>query len=241
VAGRVDHACTERQRLRLGLGADRREQVERAVERRMPMGDEAVDERSLRCDREWQDPDVAPTLQPPDPPLSDGVVTLRVPDPRRDAASLRHFDDPAIVRWILGGPPQVTDASAAIAERESWQGSAAVFSVDAEGHDERVGLIRVMFGLAEPFGFAEIGYIFFPEGRGQGYATRAVRLVAGWVFGLGVGRLQARTSLDNVASERVLERAGFQREGVARSGFVLPLSGEWVDTTMWSLLPGELR
>jgi RimJ/RimL family protein N-acetyltransferase len=204
--------------------------------------DQAVDARSLRSDLAWQDPDVPPNFQPPDSPLSDGVVTLRVPDPERDAASLRHFDDPSIVRWILGGPPQVTDPAAAIAEREAWHGSAnAGFSVDAEGHDERVGLVRVMFGLVEPFGFAEIGYVFFPPGRGQGYATRAVRLVAGWVFGLGVGRLQARTSLDNVASERVLERVGFQREGVARSGFVLPVSGEWLDTTMWSLLPSDLR
>ena len=191
----------------------------------------------------WHDRDVSPTLQPPDPPLSDGVVTLRVPDPELDAASLRHFDDPEIVRWILGGPPHVTDPAAVIAQqREWWQGSTnAVFSVDAEGHDERVGLTRVMFGLVEPFGFAEIGYILFPHGRGQGYATRTDRLVAGWVFELGVGRLQARTSLENVASERVLERAGFRREGVARSGFVLPISGEWMDTTMWSLLPGDRR
>jgi RimJ/RimL family protein N-acetyltransferase len=186
---------------------------------------------------------MAPSFQPPEAPLSDGVVTLRLPDPERDAGSLRHFDDPAIVRWILGGPPQVTDPAAAIAERESWQGGGnAGFSVDAEGHDERVGLIRIFFGLVDPFGFAEIGYIFFPHGRGQGYATRAVRLAASWVFGLGgIGRLQARTSLDNLGSERVLERVGFQRESVARSGFVLPVSREWVDTTIWSLLPGELR
>jgi hypothetical protein len=39
----------------------------------------------------------------------------------------------------------------------------------------------------------------------------------------------------------VLERVGFGREGLARSGFVLPVSREWVDTTMWSLLPGEVR
>ena len=67
-------------------------------------------------------------------------------------------------------------------------------------------------------------------------------LVAGWVFDmLGAGRLQARTSLGNVASEHVLERCGFTCEGVARAGFVLPVSREWVDTTMWSLLPGEAR
>lgn len=183
-----------------------------------------------------------PNFQPPERPLSDGVVTLRVPDPELDAGSLRHFDDPEIVRFILGGPPQVADPAAAIAQRESWEGGAnAGFSVDAEGHEERVGLIRIMFGLVEPFGFAEIGYVFFPHGRGQGFATRAVRLAAGWVFGLGIGRLQARTSLDNDGSERVLERVGFQREGIARSGFVLPVSGERVDTTMWSLLPGDLR
>jgi RimJ/RimL family protein N-acetyltransferase len=240
VAGSVDDARCERERLGIGLRADRREQLERTLERGVPPGDEAVD-RTEPTPSVWNDPDVVPTLQPPDPPLSDGIVTLRVPDPERDAASLRHFDDPAIVRWILGGPPHVPDPVDAIAQRESWQSTAAVFSVDAEGHDERVGLIRVMFGLVEPFGFAEIGYIFFPEGRGQGFATRAVHLVADGVFELGVGRLQARTSLDNVASERVLERAGFQREGVARSGFVLPISGEWVDTTMWSLLPGDRR
>jgi len=171
------------------------------------------------------------------------VVTLRVPDEARDAASLRHFADPEIVRWLLGGPPQPPDPGSAFAQQLAWwrAGTNAVFSIDAESHDERVGVARVMFGLVEPFGFAEIGYILFPEGRGRGYATRTVRLVANWVFDdLGLRRLQARTSLGNVASERVLERVGFRREGLARSGFVLPISREWVDTTMWSLLPGEV-
>jgi RimJ/RimL family protein N-acetyltransferase len=171
-------------------------------------------------------------------------VTLRVPDEASDAASLRHFEDPEIVRWLLGGPPQPPEPTSAFAQQQSWwrAGTNAAFSIDAVGHDERVGVTRVMFGLVEPFGFAEIGYILFPDGRGRGYATRTVRLVADWVLGdLGLGRLQARTSRGNVASERVLERVGFLREGLARSGFVLPVSREWVDTTMWSLLPGEVR
>ena len=63
-------------------------------------------------------------------------------------------------------------------------------------------------GSVDPFGFAESGDILFPDGRGRGYATRTVRLVAEWVLGdLGLGRLQARASKGNVASERVLERA----------------------------------
>lgn len=171
-------------------------------------------------------------------------MTLRVPNEARDAASLRHFDDPEIVRWLLGAPPQPPDPSSAFAQQLEWwrAGTNAAFSIDAEGHDERVGVTRVMFGLVDPFGFAEIGYILFPAGRGRGYATRTVRLVAAWVFDdLALGRLQARTSPGNVASEHVLERVGFRREGLARSGFVLPVTREWVDTTMWSLLPGDPR
>jgi RimJ/RimL family protein N-acetyltransferase len=171
-------------------------------------------------------------------------VTLRVPDEARDAASLRHFEDPEIVRWLLGGPPKPPEPSSAFAQQLDWwrAGTNAVFSIDAEGHAERVGVTRVMFGLVDPFGFAEIGYILFPDGRGRGYATRTVRLVAAWVFGdLGLGRLQARTSQGNVVSEHVLERVGFRREGLARCGFLLPVSGERVDTTMWSLLPDEVR
>jgi RimJ/RimL family protein N-acetyltransferase len=184
-------------------------------------------------------------LTPPDPPLTDGVVTLRPPDAERDAPTLSILgSDPEIIRWILGGtppPPRAEDVFPA--QVEKWRrGTDAIFSIDAAGHDLRVGFTRVMFGLADPFGFAEVGYILFPDGRGHGYATRTVRLLAGWVLDdLGIGRLQARTDLENRASQRVLERIGFQREGIARSGHVLPVSGKRIDCIMWSLLPGELE
>jgi RimJ/RimL family protein N-acetyltransferase len=86
----------------------------------------------------------------------------------------------------------------------------------------------------------EIGYFLLPVGRGNGYATRAVRLLVGWIFdGLELGRVQARTHLENVASQRVLERSGFTGEGVARSAAVFPVTGARFDCGMWSLLPGE--
>jgi RimJ/RimL family protein N-acetyltransferase len=179
-------------------------------------------------------------LAPPDPPLSDGVVTLRLPDVNRDAQTATAIsEDPEIQRWIFGGPPEPTDPKAAIQRQlEMWRNRTdAVFSIDAVGHEERVGVLRVLFGLVNPFGFAELGYSLLPEGRGRGYATRAVRLVAEWVFDeLGIGRLQARTAVGNTASERVLGRAGFQREGIARSGCMLPVTGVRHDVTMWSLL-----
>lgn len=184
-------------------------------------------------------------LKPPEPPLTDGVVTLRVPDEARDSAVALEPPDAETVRWIFGQPPRESpDPATELARYREWwsAGTNAFFSVDAVGHKRRVGVARVMFGLADPFRLAEVGYRFRPEGRGHGYATRAVGLLARWVLDdLGLDRLQARTHPDNVASQRVLERVGFQREGVARAGGLYFVSGERFDCVMWSLLPGELR
>jgi RimJ/RimL family protein N-acetyltransferase len=183
-------------------------------------------------------------LRPPDPPLTDGVVTLRLPDAELDAATLPVMAaDPDIQRRILGGVPPPYDPDVVFPDQlERWRnGTDAFFSIDAEGHEPRVGVTRVLFGLVDPFQFAEIGYFLLPDGRGRGYATRTVRLIAGWVFDdLALGRLQARTELGNTASDRVLERVGFRREGIARGGHVLPVSRERIDTVMWSLLPDDL-
>jgi RimJ/RimL family protein N-acetyltransferase len=77
-----------------------------------------------------------------------------------------------------------------------------------------------------------------PHARRRGVATRIARVLAEHAFDLGVHRVAAYVNVDNGASERVLERAGFTREGVIRS---LPKPGgvRRVDKTVSSLLPGE--
>jgi RimJ/RimL family protein N-acetyltransferase len=86
-------------------------------------------------------------------------------------------------------------------------------------------------------GIVELGYWLFPRARGRGVATRVARLLSEHAFSLGVQRVEAYVNVGNDASDRVLERAGFTREGVARS---LPKpDGTRVDKTLYSLLPGE--
>jgi RimJ/RimL family protein N-acetyltransferase len=86
-------------------------------------------------------------------------------------------------------------------------------------------------------GQIEIGYWLFEHARGRGVATRAARFAADYGFSLGADRIEARVFVENTASERVLERAGFTREGVIRS---LPRRwGGRSDMTLFSLLPGE--
>jgi RimJ/RimL family protein N-acetyltransferase len=83
----------------------------------------------------------------------------------------------------------------------------------------------------------EIGFWLYPRARGRGVATKIARALAENAFTLGIQRVAAYVEVGNVPSERVLERAGFTREGIIRS---LPKSeGCRVDKTIFSLLPGD--
>lgn len=61
-------------------------------------------------------------------------------------------------------------------------------------------------------GVAEIGYRIAEQAVGQGLATQAVRHLMDAAASLGVGRLAAVISVENGASARVIERAGFVRD-----------------------------
>jgi RimJ/RimL family protein N-acetyltransferase len=59
-------------------------------------------------------------------------------------------------------------------------------------------------------GSVEIGYGLTPSGRGHGYATEAVIALLAVAADHGVSRVIADTTLDNIASQRTLVRAGFR-------------------------------
>jgi len=91
-------------------------------------------------------------------------------------------------------------------------GGGDTFAVEAGGRV--VGSVGLR-DIGESTG--EITYALESSTRGQGYATRAVRLVVEYAFGeLGLGRVQARVGTDNVAAVRVARRAGLRNEGVVR-------------------------
>jgi RimJ/RimL family protein N-acetyltransferase len=91
-----------------------------------------------------------------------------------------------------------------------------------------------------PQAVAEIGYWVRAGTRRRGVATRAVRLASDWAFAAcGVERLQLRADVENGASQRVAERAGFQREGVLRSIRYSRRHERRVDFVIFSLLPSE--
>jgi len=123
------------------------------------------------------------------------------------------LQDEAVYRWISSVPPESVqklqarwtrsecrlspegdDAWLAWAVRRTADG-ALVGKVDAVVNAESVA--------------TNVGYIFFPAYTGQGYATEAVVAVAAHLARSGVHELRATVTVGNVASTRVLEKAGF--------------------------------
>jgi RimJ/RimL family protein N-acetyltransferase len=95
-------------------------------------------------------------------------------------------------------------------------GQRAEMTIRAAGDDTYLGEIALYY--AEPFlREAMIGYSLTPQARGHGHATRAARLVTEWGFEIGMERMIAGTAPDNIASQRVLEAAGYHREGLQLS------------------------
>jgi len=79
----------------------------------------------------------------------------------------------------------------------------------------KIGLI--CHRLNQPYKWMEIGYFFAPSERGKGYGTEAVQLVIDYLFfSKELARIHAIADVRNRASQRVLEKAGFQREGTMR-------------------------
>ena len=86
---------------------------------------------------------------------------------------------------------------------------------------------------------AELGYSLAAAEQGKGLAAEAMRLVLGFAFGeLGLERIEADVDPRNLASCRLLERLGFQREGLLRARW--RVAGEVTDSVMFGLLRGEL-
>lgn len=83
----------------------------------------------------------------------------------------------------------------------------------------------------------EIGYWLFVDARGLGVATRVVRRLTEHAFDGGIWRVEAHVRVGNAASERVLERLDFEREGVKRR--YLRHEGGRVDATLFALLADD--
>ena len=173
-------------------------------------------------------------LRPPDPPLGDPVVSLR-PLTVTDVATVEAaLDDPEICRWFDNRDVIAREVVERALAR--WQADeAAEFAVLDAG--ECVGSLWLTLGADSR---ATVGYWLLQGSRGKGLAAHALVLISRWGFDeLGVRRIGLLADPRNVASLRVAERAGFQREGVLRAW--VDVNGKHVDYVSFSLIPTDSR
>ncbi|MGN8020002.1 GNAT family N-acetyltransferase [Phyllobacterium sp. 22229] len=85
-----------------------------------------------------------------------------------------------------------------------------------------------------------IGYWMGAPYAGQGYMSEALRLLISHAFTkVRLHRLEAACIPSNERSIRLLEKAGFQREGLLRS--YLKINGMWQDHLLFSLIEDDVR
>jgi RimJ/RimL family protein N-acetyltransferase/nitrite reductase/ring-hydroxylating ferredoxin subunit len=181
-------------------------------------------------------------IQPPSPPITDGVVALR-PFRADDApAIMAACQDPEIQRWVPLIPVPYTEADARrfiLMTLQAWHdGSGYEFAIADPATDRYIGSIGLHVG-ANPRRHA-LGYLVAPQSRRRGVAVRAVRLVVKWAFEkLEVERLALWTLPGNIASQAVAEKAGFRREGLIRN-WEADRDEHPVDAVMFSMTPDDL-
>jgi ribosomal-protein-alanine N-acetyltransferase len=184
-------------------------------------------------------PDQPPLLAYPDPPLTDGVVVLRR-WMRDDLGCVEEAtQDPDIPKGTTV-PATFTPAEGLAWIERQWsrhdEGTGLSQAIADAASNEALGAGVLM---ARQPGTVEIGYWLIPRERGRGLGSRAVGLLARWAVTEGqLARVEALVVPDNIASQRVLDKAGFRREGHLRSYLVFERQRR--DALIYSLLPSDL-
>lgn len=104
----------------------------------------------------------------------------------------------------------------------------------------KIGFIASFYTLHPMGKMLEIGYLLLPSERGKGYCTEAAQIMVDYLFFTKEAAcVQASTHVKNIASQRVLEKAGFKKEGTMRKRFYI--RGDWCDTILFSILREEWK
>ena len=106
----------------------------------------------------------------------------------------------------------------------------------------KIGIITHFYVL-HPVGstrLLEIGYTMLPNERRKGYCSEATNIMVDYLFlSKDTMRIQATTDARNLASQKLLEKADFKKEGPMRKcAFV---RGEWRDFYLYSILREEWK
>ena len=144
-------------------------------------------------------------------------------------------EDPSTARWVNALPS--SDGAGVVRFNESKRRGGSMLDLVIADRISDAYLGEILL-FSREWQAGELAYVVAPFARGRGIATDALKLLTRWAFDqLGLQRLQLKADPDNAASQRVAEKAGYQREGLLRSSFVV--RGRRSDSVLYSRLPTD--
>ena len=153
-------------------------------------------------------------------------LILRVPN-HSDARAIfdGYAQDVDVVRYLPWRPHKtITDTEEYLAKCQAgWTaGSDLTWALTIRGDDQLIGMIAI-----RPRGYKhDFGYVLARAHWGRGLMTEAARAIVDLSFtDPEVRRVWAVCDIDNRASARVLEKIGFEQEGVLRRWITHPNVG----------------
>jgi RimJ/RimL family protein N-acetyltransferase len=174
--------------------------------------------------------------------LQTARLVLRPPIEEDAPEAYELLNDPDVKLWNPAREcPDVETAAAWCRSGADWaDGSHATWHAVDPATGRMVGNVS-LFAIDTDDRVAKIGYRVLPAARGRGVARQMVDAVTRWAFeSRGLMRVQLEHSVQNAASCRVAEAAGFVLEGTARSAYAVPGADEREDCHIHGRLPGDL-
>jgi len=144
------------------------------------------------------------------------------------------WNDPRFAGEYAGDYPK-----SRIEVEELVKGALAFFIIESRLEDKKIGFIDYYMVRSDYLHLFEIGYRIKPSERNKGYTTEAARLLVDHLFTTKkeIERIESVTDVENVPSQRVLEKNGFKREAKLRKRFFN--KGQYRNEYMYSLLREE--
>lgn len=159
------------------------------------------------------------------PVLESDCIRLRGIEENDIESLYKLFSNPQVMRYWSRGPmstPQeALDYANSIVEGFAKRNLLNWIVADL-GSNQMIGTCT-LYEISPQHARAGLGYALMPEYWGKGLATEAASLAISYGFlELGLHRIEADTEPNNLRSNKVLERFGFQREGLLRERFFHP-------------------
>ncbi len=180
-------------------------------------------------------------LIPNSPPLTDGHTCVRAWT-FEDLPSVHEASCDPSIAYGTSLPGVFSDKEGRAFIERQWSrfssGEGLSLVVAENSNNKATGYVGLFH--RQQLGIVGLGYWTVASHRRQGHALVAVKLITRWALRIhGIYRIEALVDPLNTASTKVLEGAGFLREGLLRNFY--PSGETRLDMTLFSLIRSDIE